>query len=81
MTIAVIVDPAVAMAMHDVRAADYTADDATDDRAGRSGNDGAGARTDSDAFQCSGLGRDGRRRQHQNKHSSLEDRSHGNLFG
>jgi hypothetical protein len=63
------------MAMYDVRAANYAADN----RAGRSGNDGAG--TDGDAFQCSGLGRDRHRRQHQSKYSTLEDREHGDLIG
>ena len=66
---------------NDVRAADHAADDSTDDGAGRSGNDGAGAGTDGDAFQRSGLRRERRGRQHQHEHSSLDDRAHGNLLG
>src|SRR6185312_8501629 len=65
-TIAVLIEPAVAVpVVHDVRSADYTTDDATDNRARRPGNNGAGACADSDAFERSGLGCDGHRRQHQ----------------
>ncbi len=66
---------------NDVWAANHAADDSTDDCAGRSGNDSAGARTDGDAFQRSGLGRERRGRQHQHEQSSLDDRVHGNLLG
>ena len=64
--IAVAVDPAMTMAMAmapPVRTADHTADHAADHRAGRSSNDGAGARADGDAFQRSGLRGDGHGRQ------------------
>ena len=67
--------------MHDVRAADHAADDTTDDRARRSGNDGAGARTDGDAFERPGLGCDGHRGKRQHEQSSLEHRAHDNLLG
>ena len=72
----------MAMAVpYDVRATNHAADDAADDRAGRPGNDGAGAGTNGDAFQRSGLGRDRHGRQHQHEHSSLDHRAHGNLLG
>jgi hypothetical protein len=83
MTVAVIADPAVAMPMvvHDVRTADYAANDSAGNRADRAGNDGTGTGTDGDAFQRSGLGRDRHCRQHRNQHSSLEDRAHEKLLG
>jgi hypothetical protein len=80
-TIAVVIDPAVAAVMHDIRAADHAADYATNDCAGRSSNDGTSASTNGDAFQRSGMGRDGRSRQHQCEYSSLEDGAHDNLLG
>jgi hypothetical protein len=77
-TIAVVVDPAVAMARvpHQIRAANYGADHSADGRADRSSNDGTRAGADSGAFQSSGLGRDGHGRQRQHEHSSLEHRAH-----
>jgi hypothetical protein len=84
MTIAALIDPAVAvtMTMHDdVRAADNTADDTAGNCADRPGNDGTGTSTDGDAFERTSLGRDGHCRQHRNQHSSLEDRAHEKLLG
>jgi hypothetical protein len=82
MTIAIMIDPAVAMTVpHNIRPANHAADDTTGNRADRSGNNGAGAGTDGDAFQRSSLGRDGHRRQGQHEYSSLEDRAHDNLLG
>ena len=57
MTIAVIVDPAVAMAMHDVRAADLVADDTADYGAHWPSNYGSSASADGDAFRLPGLRR------------------------
>jgi hypothetical protein len=83
MTIAVVADPAVAITMvvHDVRTADYAADDAAGDCANGSRNHGTGARTDGNAFERSGLGRDWHCRQYPNQHSGLEDRAHEKLLG
>jgi hypothetical protein len=84
MTIAAVIDPAVAvtMTMHDdVRAADDTADDTAGNCADGPGNDGTRASTDGDAFERTSLGRDGHCRQHRNQHSSLEDRAHEKLLG
>jgi hypothetical protein len=53
--IAVIVDPAMAMAVNEVGAADHAANDAADNRPWRARNHCTGAGTDGDAFQRSGL--------------------------
>jgi hypothetical protein len=86
MTIAAATDPAVAMVMamadHDIRTANHAADDAAaGDCANSSGDDGAGARTDGNAFQRSSLDHDGHCRQHRNQHSSLENRAHEKFLG
>jgi hypothetical protein len=53
--IAIVVDPAMAMTAPDVRAAYNTANHTAHDGTGRSGNDHAAARANSDAFPRSGL--------------------------
>jgi hypothetical protein len=76
--IAVLVDPAVAMAAPDqVRTANHAADHTADDRAGRSGNDRTGAGADRNAFQRSGLGHHGHHGERQYDKSSLEHYAHG----
>jgi hypothetical protein len=81
-TIAVVVDPAVTMAMpYEIWAANNTTNHAANDGARRSGNDGAGSGTDGNAFQRPSLSYDRRGRQHQHEYSSLEHRAHRNLLG
>ena len=50
----------IGTAGYDIWTADYGSDHTADDRAGRSGNDGTGARADGDAFNCPSLGPYGR---------------------
>jgi hypothetical protein len=69
----------IATAADDIGTADHGADHTADDRAGRSGNDGAGARADSDTFNRPSLGRYGRG-QHQHNNSSLKRCSHDKLL-
>jgi len=82
-TIAAVVDPAVALARvpDQVRTAHYTSDHASNNRAGRTSNDGTRARANGNAFQRSGLGHNGHRSKKQHEDSSLELRVHDNLLG
>jgi hypothetical protein len=83
MTIAAATDPAVTVTMvvHDVGTANYSTDNAAGDRADGSCYDSSRAGTDGDAFERSGLGREGHCRQHRNQQSGLEDRAHEKLLG
>jgi hypothetical protein len=58
---------------NDIRAANHGADHSPNNRAWRSGDHGAGARSDGNAFQRSSLGhhRNGRQRQHDDRNLEL----------
>jgi hypothetical protein len=69
-----------AVPVHEVWAAGYGTDHAADHRAGRSGNDGTGARTDCNAFQRSGLRRQGQDCQQRcGQQAGLERNAHGKI--
>jgi hypothetical protein len=68
-----------AVPVHEVWAAGHGADHAADHRAGRSGNDGAGARTDCDAFQRSGLRRQRQDCQRCGQQAGLERNAQGKI--
>jgi hypothetical protein len=77
-TIAIVVNPAVAVARvpYNVRTTNHSTDHSSDDRAGRPGNEHTRTRADGGAFKRSGLGRDGHGRERQHEHSSLEHGAH-----
>jgi hypothetical protein len=64
---------------HDVWTTDHSTRYAANDRAGRSCDHSAGACTDGDALQRSGLRHEGRGRQHQYDHSGFERSAHDQI--
>jgi hypothetical protein len=83
MTIAAAINPALPRVRtgvpDQVRAAGDCTDHTADHCAGRSGNQRTRASADRNAFQCSGLGEDRQGGEGEYKHSSLDERTHGEI--